>query len=183
MATLYPSWASTHWLALAGCADVWPQRPSDQRPSPCTQSRPGSLQTHRHTHTQVSPPEVKGFHLGFVSHHATWTTCSSNTWKCCWWCARFESCDSDGIINRSEKNKAKHLSHVCFYWSWWSDRAGVFVIPDMRLKGGSADPDNLKRLAVRTICIITPAVCSSFSSSPADWSVINNQSLWSSSDQ
>lgn len=42
------------------------------------------------------------------------------------------------------------------------------VLPDMRLKGGSGDPGKRKRLAVRTICIITAAVCSSFSSSPAD---------------
>uniref|UniRef100_A0A1A8GDK3 V-type proton ATPase subunit F n=1 Tax=Nothobranchius korthausae TaxID=1143690 RepID=A0A1A8GDK3_9TELE len=38
----------------------------------------------------------------------------------------------------------------------------------MRLKGASEDPDNLKRHAVRTICMMTPAVCSSFSSSPAE---------------
>lgn len=66
----------------------------------------------------------------------------------------------DDVINRSEENSRVSISA--------DERTGVCVLPDMRLKGGSAEPDNLKRLAVRTICMITPAVCSSFSSSPAD---------------
>lgn len=47
-------------------------------------------------------------------------------------------------------------------------RARACALPDIRLKGGSADPGKRNRLAVRTICISTAAVCSSFSSSPAD---------------
>ena len=87
------------------------------------------------------------------------------------------SFDNENFLsrNRHRVNEVvqNHLRTENKRWVMWQPPLQVntvwVMVPDMRLKGGSADPGNLKRLAVRTISIITHAVCSSFSSSPADW--------------